>query len=337
MWISRLVRGCSDRITGGIREFAGKNKALNSDVTGGLRHLIGETSVEDARGHNRVMSSGGEPNTGVPTHASERGSTEQSGIPPCPGDGASITAPDIAARYGIPETNQRHFQQFSDRHNIVIDVRPANPASVPFLEQGALPKPMSIKAKSINELDAVLGMSTEHVGLVGYFEPVMPATVPADIDPTALRQRYDLRYNEFHALQPVMQRYTASGEFAVRDGVVHMRDNQDILRPVTSDHDLFDIRHTDGSMLDEHEFWPIIEEMRQRSMGVQHGPHMYWQPHSEFERQIFQTIVEGHQPGREPLIRFAPDTAPTITDATAATAVIRPELTAFQHGHRTGG
>ncbi|MGW4091411.1 hypothetical protein [Nocardia sp. NPDC004750] len=165
----------------------------------------------------------------------------------------------------------------------------------------------------------------------------MPTTVPARIDPTVLRKRYDMRRTEFHALRPEMQRYSASGEVAVRDGVVQMRDNQDILRPVTSDYDLFDIRHTDGSMLDEHEYWPIIEDMQQRNIGVQHGPHMYWQPRTEFDRQIFQTIVEGHQPGREPLIRFAPDTAPAITDATAAAAVIRPELTGFQHGYRTRG
>ncbi|MEU7631744.1 hypothetical protein AB0C34_17400 [Nocardia sp. NPDC049220] len=226
---------------------------------------------------------------------------------------AAVTAPEIAARYGIPEANQRHFQQFADERNIVIDVRPANPTSVAWLERGALPKPESIKAKSITELDTMLGMSAQHLGLVGYFEPVLPDTVPPHIDATALQKRYDMRRHEFHALRPTMARYTAAAEFALRDGVVHSRDSHGNLRPVTSDHDLFDIRHTDGRILQDHEYQPIIQDMQQREMGVQHGPHMYWQPCSELERHIFHTIIETHRSGREPLIRFEPNTAPTLT------------------------
>ena len=54
---------------------------------------------------------------------------------------------------GIPLANQAKFQTKADEHGAVIEVRPTNPASVPHLKRGALPKPEAIKAKSISEED----------------------------------------------------------------------------------------------------------------------------------------------------------------------------------------
>ncbi|PWV66950.1 hypothetical protein DFR69_12215 [Nocardia neocaledoniensis] len=252
------------------------------------------------------------------------------------GNTGPISTTGIATRFGIPEANQRRFQSFADRYAIVIDVRPANPATVHWLEVGALPKPTSIKAKSINQLDTALGASSDHVGLIGHFEPTMPTRLPSGVDSTALHERFDMRRNEFHILRPEMNRLVATGDYAIRDGVVHLRDDRDILRPLTCDHDLFDIRHTDGTILHEHEFWPILEEMRRADMGVQHGPHMYWQPSTQFDQQIFQTIADDHASGREPLVQFAPHTSPILTDASDAAAVARPNLTVYQHSKTTG-
>jgi hypothetical protein len=227
-----------------------------------------------------------------------------------------LTPRSIEETYGIPEANQRKFQRFADARDITIDVRPTNPESVPWLERGALPKPMAIKAKTINDLDIRLGASAEHRGLAGLFEPKLPERggMPEG-EWNALQKRFRQRANEYDELRPKMDAYQEQGKFEVRNGVVYGKDANGEFRPITGDHDIFDIRHPAGSRLSPSEENALITEMRQHNMGVQHGPHMYWQPNGEFEQNIYDTIVRSHQPGGEPLVRFAPGQPPRLVNS----------------------
>ena len=51
-----------------------------------------------------------------------------------------LTPQQIERDFGILERNQARFQEFADDNDLVIDVRPTNPASVPWLHRGAIPR-----------------------------------------------------------------------------------------------------------------------------------------------------------------------------------------------------
>ncbi|WP_455711470.1 WXG100-like domain-containing protein, partial [Streptomyces griseus] len=110
---------------------------------------------------------------------------ESGGIPPLPAPPVnSLVVDSYTARhvYGIPEKNFSKFRDVARDRNVVVDVRPTNPSAPKWLDAGAMPKPQDIKAKTVNEVDVLLGADAGNVGLVGYFKPVLPAegSVPVD-------------------------------------------------------------------------------------------------------------------------------------------------------------
>lgn len=113
------------------------------------------------------------------------------------------------------------------------------------------------------------------------------------------------------------QRQRSAGTFRVTEsGLVQMRDSTGAWKPIAGDHDIFDIRHLDGSRLTPVEEEALIKAMKDANMGVAHGAHMYW-PSSgaKFDPDMFAKIINDHQPGGEPLIRFAPGEEPVVVFA----------------------
>ncbi|MDQ7907787.1 toxin glutamine deamidase domain-containing protein [Phytohabitans sp. ZYX-F-186] len=254
------------------------------------------------------------------SEAARSGTDGASEQPASDGDprGPVLTPDVLESEYGMPERNQEAFQAYAEQHGLVIDVRPTNAAAVRWLAEGAMPKPLDIKAKTIDERDVLLGAQAGNVGLVGYFEPRLPARPDgmSDAQWESVEKRYRQRLNEYAELSETMARLAASGRFTVSDGVVYAVEGEGGQRPITGDHDLFDIRRTDGSRLDPDEYGDVIEELRGQGIGVQHGAHMYWQPQSAFELQIHADIAAKHQPGgEEGLVRFAPGEPPRLVDA----------------------
>ncbi|WP_234360063.1 EndoU domain-containing protein [Streptomyces sp. DSM 15324] len=228
-----------------------------------------------------------------------------------PEDGGAVVTPEAAeGRYGMPVKNFDKFRRFASEHGLVIDVRPTNPEAPRWLARGALPKPKEIKAKTINALDVLLGAHPDHVGLVGYFEPTAPERTSGMGDEVwdRLQQRYEQRSREFEDLAPTMARLAAEGTFTVRDGVVQGRDDAGAERPITGDHDIFDISTPGGSKLTPRSYDQTIGDMRANDMGVMHGAHLYWaaEPKSPFSESVFKKILESHRHGGEPLLRFGP-------------------------------
>ncbi|MEW1773108.1 hypothetical protein [Streptomyces sp. NPDC086777] len=217
-------------------------------------------------------------------------------------------APAVArSHYGMPEKNFDRFRSLARAHNLVIDVRPTNTAAPEWLDQGKLPKPKDIKAKSVNDLDVLLGAREEHRGLIGYFEPVRPERGNLD-DATwqQLEKRFAQRAEEFETLAPVMADLRRQGLFKVENGLVYGRYGEDGWREITGDHDVFDISTPGGSRLRGEPYQQVVNTMMDGDMGVMHGAHMDWEPATPFSKGIFSKIVESHQEGGEPLLRFRP-------------------------------
>jgi hypothetical protein len=92
--------------------------------------------------------------------------------PPRPAPGAPATPEQVETHFGIPEENQKKFQQICDEHDVVVEVRPTNLDSLELLKSGeGVPKPEDVKAKTITPEDVHLGCRPEDKGKVGFFEP----------------------------------------------------------------------------------------------------------------------------------------------------------------------
>lgn len=113
--------------------------------------------------------------------------------------------------------------------------------------------------------------------------------------------------------------------------VLELRDNETSARTR-----MFIFRDSDGSVLDIREdpqldVWyqklvneagrgpdqildilPQAGELLWRGMGVRHGAHMQWTPKNDFEQQIYDKIVNSHQQGGDPLVRFQPGQPPML-------------------------
>jgi hypothetical protein len=192
-----------------------------------------------------------------------------------------------------------------------------------LLKAGALPKPEVIKSKTINFLDVLLGADGDYVGAVGFFDPILPdpSEVPADVW-DGLVQRHEQREREFamwhSAMAALAERPVGPGRYVLGgrgNTVVFGYDAAGRLQPVTGDHDLFDIRHSDGRRLRPRELLELITAMVRRKMGVQHPAVKYWQPADDVGRWMKEGLIAPHQPGGEPLVRFAPAQPPRLVDA----------------------
>ncbi|MFF7189960.1 hypothetical protein ACFZAR_33075 [Streptomyces sp. NPDC008222] len=211
--------------------------------------------------------------------------------------------------YGIPEKNFKGFREIARDKGLVIDVRPTNPTAPKWLDAGAMAKPQAIKAKTINDADVHLGADPKNIGLVGYFKPKTPdqATVPhGDWDKVV--SRYNQRSTEYRELAAKMRAYEADNKFAVKDGVVYGIDEGGTQRPITGDHDLFDISTPGGTRIPHPQHDALIKDMQAKDIAVMHGAHMFWNPPSAFSKSVFDKIVGSHQgPDGEPLLRFSPE------------------------------
>jgi hypothetical protein len=232
---------------------------------------------------------------------------------------------EIEETYGILERNQRVFQEYANEYNLVIDVRPTNPESVPHLKGGALYKPVDIKAKTIKVDDVPLGADSTKVGLVGFFkkrpprEPARGAMPQEQYD--KLHQRWRMRMDEIAKYGGLMDELATKpvgpGRYEVGDDqVVYGYDVRGRRQPVAGDHDMFRLCRADGSELSEAEYSHLVRQMQDRGFGVQHGAVVQWDTEGDPDaaRQR-EELLEQHKRGGEGLIRFAPHRRPRFVYA----------------------
>ncbi|GAA5173367.1 hypothetical protein GCM10023321_74690 [Pseudonocardia eucalypti] len=230
------------------------------------------------------------------------------------------SAGEIQNKHGMPAKDQRAFQRFADRLGLTITVRPSSLFSLADRLAGTgIPKTKDIKNKTINEYDEILDPQLKgQRGRVGSFNPREPVRGNlSDQDWTALRARHQQRLEEYADQEQNLDRLVADGKVKVDGGVVYGKDKHGEWKPYVADNDMFDIRKTDtGERLTREEEKELIRKMLDEDMGVEHGPHMYWKPNNTVEQGIYDRIVHNHRSGGEPLIRFSPNSPPTLVDGT---------------------
>ncbi len=180
--------------------------------------------------------------------------------------------PDLS---GMPAKNVKAAQDIAKKHNVEIYIRPTNPASKKLLEQGAHPKPESIKSKTINEIDVKLGRKPGDVGKVGYFDPgpnPPPKGNMSDADYAKVKERYEQRKQEFVDNQKDMGKLKDKGVTVTEDGVIIAKDG----KPYTGDHDIFDIRGPDGKPLTKEQYDKVMADLMKPPFSAQHNGHRQW-------------------------------------------------------------
>ncbi|WP_406235162.1 hypothetical protein [Nocardia sp. NBC_01009] len=239
------------------------------------------------------------------------------------------TEAKIERLHGIPIHRQQAIQEYANKHNLIITVRPTNPDAVARINAGLPAKPELVKSKSINDKDVELGAKPGSQGLVGYFVFPESASEPGELrlpprDGVSeehwnqLVKRLDERRAEYAALRASMDKHIDKGRFVVREGIVHGRNDAGEFLPLTGDHDLFDIRHAGGSRLSPLENFQHFDQAHLADMGVQHPPLAYWNPTSQADWDMYIGLMSQHGANGVPLVQFRPDQDPVLTQVTPA-------------------
>ena len=244
--------------------------------------------------------------------------------------GRTLTPEDLSQRYGMPTENVKKIQQVCNDLGVIVDVRPTTPYAEPMLRNGtALPKPEKLKAKTISEIDVMIGLGSEKdLGKVGFFdpkqvEPRRPANFE-ELEPKLkeeIDKRIKQRKEEFADYADDMHKLRDQGLIRINpDGTVV---NTGLIKggelPFTGDHDVFDIRAKDGSALSPADYQKAKQALIDANAGVMHGAVTGWEIdspktfHTDAGQKSYGKMVGDHSPGgKEPLIRFG-EGDPTAT------------------------
>jgi len=234
-----------------------------------------------------------------------------------------IDAPGVVPdTSGYTEHAQRHLQKIADKHDIQIYARPTTERAAKLIKNGeAIPKPMFVKNKTINQIDTLLGASADDIGKVGSFKPVRPSGRDLQrLSPEQAQKvmgRYHQRMAEF---SDQASHLMENGDRCfVRKGVVHDRLTG---KPYTGDIDVYGFRARNGKRLRPEKVQMISTELRlsRTESNVMHGVHEAWDKTHLIGREreiadgIDRVIRTGHQRGGEALVTFKPkDSIPSAS------------------------
>jgi hypothetical protein len=241
------------------------------------------------------------------------------------GDGTPLTAEEARNSYGFSAKILAKIQDITTRHDVIIDMRPTNPAAADFLEIGATGKPSAIKSKSLSSKDDIIAPAdvisaakaaprVPH-GLVGIVKP----TVPVNAIPEDMRAHREARQREFSegALIDWLRRFLRTenprpGESIFRyRGLTFERDpragsrNQYVL--IVADHDLWAIADaTTGDRLNPTRHKAVLDALLSAGKFVRHGAIGDWEPKGREQQKIHADIMRAHFATGEPIVRIRP-------------------------------
>ena len=192
-----------------------------------------------------------------------------------------------------------------------ISFRPTNPRAAELRAQGAEPKPETIKANTVNELDVRLGMPKEHLGKVAHWNGWR---LPSDIDAVEardpalaqqIRDRYASRLRDYAAQAAKMEQLQAGGKIKIEDGVVYNAKSGNVY---TGDYDLYAITELDGTPIPEGtpRYEQVAGELEKPEVGIQHGPLRDWKVTTPEDVARKAALIEGHET-RQDIVTFGPD------------------------------
>lgn len=237
-------------------------------------------------------------------------------------------AAKLGSRFGWKSEQLLDAARIMDQQGVKLYLRTSSKWSPARMAEGAIPKPVAIKANTINELDVIIGpgFTDRDLGLVGHFEPVpserwvRPKGMSDDewekLQP-ALRKRAEKRARSYRKYDKDMKRLTRptrtkGGEYyRIERGIVKQVEvgegGQELVRALTGDIDAFALGTLSGGKVSRGKAERVEELLVERDV-TEHGIHAYWQHRRDFDPDAFYTIIESHL--KDPVIEIGPNLVP---------------------------
>jgi uncharacterized Zn-binding protein involved in type VI secretion len=213
---------------------------------------------------------------------------------------AAIELSQAAKAAGITRQAAVSLQRIAAKYDVIVEMRPTNPAARRLIELGHSPKPEFLKMKTITEVDQLIGApKTGGIGEVGFFKPTMPDAALQQTNPALYAKavaRYDLRAAEQERYAGRIKQLQNAKIVKVEDGVVKNAANG---KSFTGDNDVFQVRGANGRTLTPQEHSAVMNELQNGPVKAQHGAHMDWQTKNAVEEKMKQDIIREHMsPGQ---------------------------------------
>jgi hypothetical protein len=214
---------------------------------------------------------------------------------------------EISRKSGMTNMAVRDVRKKMIKHGVRIRFRPAGTARK-LRKRGAVPKWEDLKMKTINDDDLLIGAPKAGRTQPGYFDPKLPDPKLKQTDPGRYEQvmkRYKQRKEEFEALKDKVEKMKKDGDIVVENGVVKHGPSG---KEIAGDYDIYEILDKNGKRITDKDprYNRIIDDLRGRRIGAQHGAHVEWKPKTDFEKKIYDDIIERHKT-KEPLYEFRED------------------------------
>ena len=234
----------------------------------------------------------------------------------------------VARRYGWSESRLAEVLGIVEKRGATAYLRRSSKWAPARLSEGALPKPLPIKANTLDELDLILShgqFTRKELGLVAHFEPLPSWARPPEISPRRwkamqpeLEARYQKRLASFQKNESDMRKlavpnssrdstyFEIKGGDKVKGGLVYQVDIDDAGKvarhALTGDVDVFEFRTKGGrSTGPEYE---MLDELFLEAGVSEHGGHMAWRRRGDYNEDAFFGILEGHL--KDPVIEIGP-------------------------------
>ena len=193
---------------------------------------------------------------------------------------------DLMAQTGYTKEHVEKLAEYARQRNIQVGTRSTNPYSAAHLVDGsAIAKPLGIKAKTVTDVDVLLGANPAHRGTVSVFPPKLPSKdelqkMSPDLR-EALEERYVKRLEEFQQAPTDLKKFRAElieargdvTDVRLFNGQVQGLDADGVWRNYGGDIDVVYLRHADGTPIGPELYDEIIEEMRFEGL-IEHGGEM---------------------------------------------------------------
>lgn len=207
----------------------------------------------------------------------------------------------IAKAQGVSDATVLRLMEIADKDGVIIIMRKTNEQALELLSARPpthLPKPESVKAKTINDLDKEFLGAKGQKGEAALFRPDRPSQDILDSN-EKLRERYEQRMQEYYdhfdetGLAPP-KHYDKDGKLKPEEeaftidenGVVRNKDGL----AYTGDNDIYSIKKADGTTFNEGDKKAVQAKLEQDPINAQHGAHVDWEPATEKDKKIKQDI-----------------------------------------------
>ncbi len=212
-------------------------------------------------------------------------------LPVKPGAGYTTSGKPVKLG-GITDKSAKAIQNVADDMGVQIHTRPVTGKAKDLLESGkALPKPMEIKAKTLNKIDELIGGPQGREGAVGIFQPKKP---PENIMNKLskevrdqIEERFEKRAKEY---TKYIDELSNNKNVEIIDNIIYDKKTGKMF---TGDVDIYDITNFDGSPLPEkikQQVWKKLESTG--PSNVKHGNLTSWNPSDpHFDPKAFESMI----------------------------------------------